>query len=347
MNLERVKSIADTVLYEGYILYPYRASAVKNQQRFNFGVLVPRSYSEGQGGSEAFLMRTDCVIEGDQPVIDVRVRFLHLVSRDVYKLLESTDGDVAARNSRFSFVPSLEVGDEVYHTWQEVVEREVAAENVCVRAVVSKPQQVEFTFDPSQAVETLYDAGSQAVGRLVRRQESIRGIITIRAESLGAGVARISIEIENSTSLETDCSTRDRTLMHSLVSTHTILSARDGEFVSLFDPGESFVETAAACRNVGTWPVLAGSEGERNIMLSSPIILYDYPQIAPESGGEFFDGTEIDELLALRVMTLTDEEKREMRDLDDRARQILERTESLPPEHWQKLHGAIRGLKTV
>ena len=78
---------------------------------------------------------------------------------------------------------------------------------------------------------------------------------------------------------------------------------------------------------------------------ASPIILYDYPQIAPESAGDLFDGTEIDEILALRILTMTDAEKLEVRNGDDRARRILERTEMLPPEHFQKLHGALRGLR--
>ena len=78
--------------------------------------------------------------------------------------------------------------------------------------------------------------------------------------------------------------------------------------------------------------------------MSAPIILSDYPQIAPESAGDLFDGTEIDEILALRILTLTDAEKQEVRNGDERARQILERTELLPPEHFQKLHGAMRGL---
>ena len=81
-------------------------------------------------------------------------------------------------------------------------------------------------------------------------------------------------------------------------------------------------------------------------MLSSPIILYDYPQIAPESPGALFDGTEIDEILTLRIMTLTDEEKREMRTVDERAREILERTENMPPDQLMKIHGVLRGLKT-
>jgi hydrogenase maturation protease len=82
-------------------------------------------------------------------------------------------------------------------------------------------------------------------------------------------------------------------------------------------------------------------------MLSSPIILYDYPQIAPESPGDLFDGAEIDEILSLRIMTMTEEEKQEMRESDDRARRILERTETLPEEQLMKLHGALRGLRTI
>ncbi|MDX6710880.1 MAG: hypothetical protein QOH96_1896, partial [Blastocatellia bacterium] len=127
--------------------------------------------------------------------------------------------------------------------------------------------------------------------------------------------------------------------------THTILSVREGEFVSLLDPPDECCEAAALCQNTGTYPVLVGEDGARDCILSSPIILYDYPQIAPESAGELFDGTEIDEILTLRIMTLTDEEKHEMRGADERARQILERTEMLPAEQLIKMHGAMRSLK--
>jgi hypothetical protein len=82
-------------------------------------------------------------------------------------------------------------------------------------------------------------------------------------------------------------------------------------------------------------------------MLSSPIILYDHPQIAPESAGNLFDSTEIDEILSLRILTLTDDEKREMRQSDDRAREILERTENMPEEQFMKLHSVLRGLTSL
>ena len=130
-----------------------------------------------------------------------------------------------------------------------------------------------------------------------------------------------------------------------MLSTHTILSLHGGEFISLMDPPAEYRDAAADCRNIGTWPVLAGAAGERDAMLSSPIILYDYPQVAPESPGDLFDGTEIDEILTLRIMTLSDEEKAEIRAGGERAREVLERSEALPPEQFMKLHGALRGMR--
>jgi hypothetical protein len=135
--------------------------------------------------------------------------------------------------------------------------------------------------------------------------------------------------------------------MRSLVSAHTLLGVYDGEFISLLEPPDDLKDLARSCQNMGTWPVLVGAPGERDTMLSSPIILYDYPQIAPESPGDLFDGTEIDEILALRIMTMTEDEKREMRNTDARARQILERTESLPAEQLRKLHGTLRDMRAL
>ena len=134
-------------------------------------------------------------------------------------------------------------------------------------------------------------------------------------------------------------------LPYAFVSTHSILALGDGKFVSLLDPPNAWRDAAAACTNAGTYPVLAGEPGQRDVMLSSPIILYDYPEVAAESPGDLFDGAEIDEILTLRILTLTDEEKAEMRQADARTRQLLDRTEALTPEHMMKLHGVMRGLR--
>src|SRR6185436_9296262 len=172
------------------------------------------------------------------------------------------------------------------------------------------------------------------------------GAVEVTTQRIESGGYKLSIQILNLTPLaDARDKTRDEALMRSFVSTHTILHAKDADFVSLLDPPEAFREAAAACSNIGTYPVLAGDEGQRDCMLSSPIILYDYPQIAAESPGNLYDGTEIDEILTLRIMTLTEEEKREMRGADERARQILERTEMLPLEQLMKMHGAMKSVK--
>lgn len=88
--------------------------------------------------------------------------------------------------------------------------------------------------------------------------------------------------------------------------------------------------------------MLIGDKGRQDTVLSAPIILYDYPQIAPESPGDFFDLTEIDELLTLRTMTLTDDEKREVRGTDSRAAAVLDRADGLPEEILARLHGSVR-----
>ena len=137
---------------------------------------------------------------------------------------------------------------------------------------------------------------------------------------------------------------REGALRRSLVGAHTLLAARGGAFVSLLDPPPAHAAAAAACANEHTWPVLAGPEGSRDVLLSSPIILYDHPAVAAESTGDFCDATEIDEILTLRVMTLTDEEKREARGTDERSRRIIERSDSIPAEVFERMHGAIRSL---
>jgi hydrogenase maturation protease len=157
---------------------------------------------------------------------------------------------------------------------------------------------------------------------------------------------KLRVVIANTTPLaEPAAASRDDLLLSAFISTHAILRVEGGEFISLLEPPDALRSAAAACRNVGAWPVLAGEPGQRDRLLASPIILYDYPQVAPESSGDWCDGAEIDEMLALRVMTLTGDEKRAMRDVDRRAREILERAESLTEDQMLKLHGAFRGLE--
>jgi hydrogenase maturation protease len=374
-----VKSIADAVLYEGYLLYPYRPSAVKNQQRWNFGALCPESYSLAQAGTESWTMQTQVLIEaGPNTKLNVAVRFLHLLNREVAQVVADCHSPIAecAHRELESFggihlgvVAELDFNSRLFQPLQEAVEREVCLPQIELEGSAIDDTFHPFSFPALETFEPLNDESTTGVvGALIRRQETINGVVEVRVErcelrnpvdeespntserqsgknSKSNQLHRITVQIRNLTPFEDAGKlTRDDSLMRSLVSTHTILTVENGELVSLLDPPEKFREAAAGCSNVGTYPVLVGEEGTRDCMLSSPIILYDYPQIAPESPGSLFDGTEIDEILTLRIMTLTDEEKREMRNADDRARQILERTESLPVEQFMKMHGAMKGV---
>ena len=352
-----VEKIAEAVLYEGYILYPYRPSAVKNQQRWNFGALCPQSYSLVQGGTEAWTMQTECLAHVSAgTTLDLKVRFLHLLTREVrvpvseraFKVTDFRDDQVSTflSDSDFPVVASLKVNGKLFQTWQEAVERDVSLAGIELSELGSNPQRMPFTFQSSEHKEPLRDESSgEIVALIVRKQQEIKGEIELTAKRLGADIIKLTIRILNRTPLvDAGQRSRDDALMRSLVSTHTILNVHQGEFVSLLDPPDAFRAFVGGCNNVGTFPVLVGAEGERDCVLSSPIILYDYHQIAPESAGDLFDGTEIDEILTLRIMTLTDEEKIEMRGADERARQILERTEMLPLEQLMKLHGAMRSV---
>lgn len=295
-----VEQIADAILYEGYILYPYRASALKNGQRWNFGVLYPPAYAAAQQGSDTSTMYCECLFRGDDG-LRVTVRFLQLVTRE----------NSGARDG----------------AWQEAIARQVE---------LNAPGLHSFAFPEEQT----RNAG------VIRRQERVEGAIEVIQRGVDHGWSKISVRIVNRTPYRgansPDFAAREAALRRSLVSTHAILRVPGGEFASLLEPPDELRALAAGCSNSGIWPVLAGDGSRADTMLASPIILYDYPRIAPESPGALFDGTEIDEILSLRILTLTDEEKREMRETDPRARELLERTESLDSGQWMRLHGTLR-----
>lgn len=341
MKLEQVKEIANAVLYEGYLLYPYRQSALKNRTRWTFGAVYPREYSEANGGIEPWTMRTECLVEGmaGDVVLDVTVRFLHLLVRTVMKPTPEKDDRVEVSASEWSLASRL--ADEPL---QEGMEREVRVQDLSLSDLLASPRRVAIEFPAARTVEYPSNAAGTEV---TREQQALVGAFLLTAEPIDTHIFKLSVEIENTTP-ETGTVTirRDAVLGQTFVSTHTILQVRQGSFISLLETPEESQAFAKDCKNLHTWPVLVGNEGERNAMLSSPIILYDYPQIAPESPGPLFDGGEIDEILSLRILTLTDEEKEQMRQ-DERTREILDRTEALTPEQFMKLHGAIRELRPV
>jgi hydrogenase maturation protease len=348
MNRALVDRIANAVLYEGYILYPYRPS-VKNRQRWTFGGLYPESYCQAQRTGDASSHQTQCLVRGDAATVcEAAVRFLHLTARTVGEVAPPLAEWPRQGEPAFRPVPMLRVGEQLLHAWQEAEEREVTLGDVTLGELAACPRHKHFQLVGGRRSEPVLGTNNEVAGILVREQQPMEGAIEAEATETGDGLFRLTLRVVNRTALpEAEGVSRDDALLRSLVSAHTILGVRGGAFVSLLEPPDECREATAACKNVGVWPVLVGVEGQTDTMLASPIILYDYPQIAPESPGDFFDGAEIDEMLTLRILTLTDDEKQAMAAVDERARGLLARTENLGPEQLLGLHGTIRALRPV
>ena len=338
MSIERARKIADAVLYEGYVLYPYRASSGKNEVRWQFGVLAPREWSEA-GGCEHSWSQTECLIEGAFEIAG-KVRFLQIQRRIVGKLLD-------AETDTFQEVESLEAEGQLWTSWDEAIERDV--DFVESAEFAHGDHCVAFEFPPSRTTEEIVTRSGRRVGRFVRETTAIKGTIDLSFEAVHQSPAlhKLRLRIENVTPCPDTGASRDIVMRSSLLGVHALLEAKRGKFVSLIDPPEWAKAAAQKCSNVRTWPVMVGEEGDRDVLLSSPIILYDYPQIAPESPGDLYDATEIDEILTLRTMTLTDDEKRQARATDPRAAAIIDRVDDMPPEILDRLHGALRYLRAA
>jgi hypothetical protein len=302
VNLDPVRKIADAVLYEGYILYPYRASSQKNRSRWQFGVVTAPGYAAADP-SETSFTRAECVLEhSGQPSVRVLLRFLQVQRR--------TSGG---------------------ESWDEAVEREVEA-----------AADAAALFGDGVTREFTVEGGEDREEDVVRRREPLAGTVMVRAVEVPGPwrAVKLQVKVENRTGLGSVPQRREDALPTSLVAAHTIITVDGGKFLSMTDPPEWAAPAVAGCRNEGGWPVLADPDGQ--VMLSSPIILYDHPELAAESPGELYDGTEIDEILTLRTMALSDDEKAEARATDPRAAALLDRVDSMDPQVLARLHGTLR-----
>jgi hypothetical protein len=342
-GLEHVEAIVKAVLYEGYMLYPYRPSSVKNRQRWTFGGVYPRDCAARDQSLRA-TMQTECLLKGNSDtVVEIRVRFLHLLKREVGRLDPPLVEFSTKQEPTFTVIPHLTVGNKRFHAWEEAVERTVMAGPLTLNELIGARVLVPFRFAGQRELEPLRAPDETIPGVLIRSAMAVEGALTISAKEIAPSVFKLTVGIENVTPVEQPAELgQDGPQQRAFASTHTILRIESGEFISLLDPPDSLADAARQCDNQGTWPVMAGEEGTRDIVLSSPIILYDYPQIAPESPGDLFDATEIDEILTLRILAMTDDEKRDMAAVDPRSRALLERTEALTAADLARLHGTLR-----
>jgi hypothetical protein len=333
MTLTAARQVADAVLYEGYLLYPYRASSAKNRVRWQFGVLGPPGASTAGVGEDPSMAAEMVLEHRARATVDIILRFLQVQSRTV----EQWTGEAWAP------ADELVVGGTRWIPFHEAVAREVPLLLLPLdRAAQTHPVAVPG----GREIEELYE-GVQLVGRLVRTRWGLEGSVDVLARP-GADprAVLLTVRLHNGTAWSAEqldgWTARDVAARASFVGTHLLVTAQGTSFVSLLDGPDWAAVDVASCLQSRCWPVLVADDDGRDAVLVSPIILGDHPSIAPESTGDLFDATEIDEILTLRVMTMTEDEKSEARGTDPRAAAILSRCDALSDQELERLHGGRR-----
>lgn len=317
-NRDRARAVADAVLYEGYLLYPYRGTSSKNQSRWQFGVVGPPGAADAGLGEDDSLA-AQFLVDGAESILLV-VRFLQLQHRRAER--EVADGE-------YEPVDELTTAAGSWLTWDEAVE--------CERPFGPIPldgwhRTLSVTADAGVDIEYLDG------GRLVRERQEVCGVLTVASETDG-DLRRVSVRVSN---LGESARDKDDSIARSMIGTHVIAEVVGGQFVSLLDPPPAAADAVARCRQHRCFPVLGGPPGDNELLLISPIILYDHPEVAEQSDTALYDCTEIDEILTLRVMTMTDEEKAQARATDPRAARIIDQCDAMSPEAMARLHGVLR-----
>lgn len=324
--LDQVAAVADAVLFEGYLLYPYRASAQKNRLRWQFGVLTP-----GGDGTEPTRNRTEVLFEPSPAgggELHIRLRCLQLQAR-------------APQTPAGEPVDELEVDGIRHLKFEEGVPRQVDAV-LRLDDLLAGECTVPITFPATHDVEEL----PGGAGRIARECWEVNARIIASATDLPGPylVHRLRIDVVNDSACAPGAP-REEVLRTSMIAAHSVIAAHPGTFLSLTDYPQWAAPATKELVNEHTWPVLAGPEDRSDLLLSSPIILADHPQLAPESTINLFDGLENDEILTLRTLVLTDAEKAEARATDPRAAHIIDAVDGMPPEILERLHGAIRSMR--
>ncbi|MEV5652637.1 hypothetical protein AB0L57_30685 [Nocardia sp. NPDC052254] len=311
----RARAVADAVLYEGYLLYPYRADAAKNRSRWQFGVLGPAGAAAAGMGEEASLRGQFPIGAGADAVLRIAVRFLQLQHRGL-------------RDESGAETEQLTMGTRSLHAWDEAVEQEIS-----IGPIAPEATTVPLRVPAATETEPL---GSGAT--VVRTRAALSGECELGVDRDG-GYSRLTVTVRNTGAPATDA--RDA-IARSLIGAHVIAEIEGGEFISLLEPPPEAASAVDHCTQHRCFPVLAGPPGDHSLMLLSPIILYDHPQIAEQSQEPLYDSTEIDEILTLRVLTMTDAEKAAARATDARAARIVDRCEAMTADDMARLHGVLR-----
>lgn len=321
------RAVADAVLYEGYLLYPYRHTSRKNRFRWQFGVLVPEDFAlvDSSENSSSFC---EFIVRG-APETELAgcLRFLRIEKRT-----ENISLDSAAAPSE----------------WEEGISVELLEKAATLSSIARSPQESRFSLPFEAAVFPERQEVDPPAETFVQEPRGIEISLRTTAQLVSENheLWRVGVSVFNRTSTPILPASRSEAMLSSAVGSHLILALTGGKFISSLDPPSYASDAVRDCRSRGLYAVLMGNDGEDDVLLCAPIVLYDRPTVAAASKGDFFDATEIDEMLTLRVLTLTEEEKAEARRADPRAARILEMCESMVPEDILSLHGEMREVAT-
>jgi hypothetical protein len=251
-----VESVVQAVLYEGYMLYPYRPSSVKNRQRWTFGGVYPQAWSQASG-SDPWLMQSEFLIRGDARTrMDVRPGFLQVIDRIVLEAPLASQGDEPVSATQLAReVPRLDIDDRRFYPWQEAAERHIRIPEIALGELLAAPREISFSFDAGSDLETLTDRIGAVRGALRRTHCRLTGRVELAAARVAEGVYRLTTRILNETPLsQAKTLKRDAASLYALVSCHTVLRVKGGECVSSIDPPAGLEAAAALCKNIGAWP---------------------------------------------------------------------------------------------
>jgi hypothetical protein len=272
--------LLETLVYEGYALYPYTPGATKNATPTPFGIVYPPAYAVD--GPHTFdRARMQLVVDPAAPDAPIRAAVVFL---------------------------------EPTGEGHKCVERRIELGPVALDELVRRDVSVEFGFD--------------AVG----------GHARMSATPLDGGLHRIALCAHNSTAVP-EALDRATALRSAMLSTHLVVQAPGSRFASPVAPGPGAAPAVADCDHVNIFPVLATHSDDT--VLGAAIVLPDHPQIAPESHGDLFDATEIEEALLLHVLALSDGERAAIAEQDPKVRAMLERAEAAGPEEIARLRGRV------
>jgi hydrogenase maturation protease len=338
LNTESIlENLTKTLLYEGYALYPYHRSAAKNQKPIPFGVVFPKLYNDYNQYAHS-KMQTECIVTGSYDLaLSITIRFLHLKKIELFQRVASDENYIPAYD--------LTIGNKFYQTGWQTIERKISTGDLLISDLIKQKKLIPFEFDKTCNTEYLPDEEKIVTAKQIDTVSEINGIVNIGAAPVEniQNAFKVTVTITNNTAIEkAESTTRDEALSQSFLSTHTILQSPNGEFISHQNPGINWKTIIEQCENISAWPILI-DEGNTTL-LASPIVLYDYPKINPQSPGDLFDSTEIEEALLLHVAVLSDEEKKRIAQTDEKLKAMLEKVHNVTPEDLINFHSGLKHI---